>query len=138
MLELLFINCTRIPLSEKGGLMALGPREAKGKIAFEIVKKFYGEKKAAAAQDAFVSQFSKGELPKDIKEESMAFGTEMSANVVAGVMSMSKSEVRRLMEQGGVKIDGKVIKEDESIIIDENPKLIQVGKRKFVKIIGKK
>ncbi len=135
MIDPLFINCTRIPLSEKTGLMALGPREAKGKIAFEIVKKFYGEKKAAAAQEAFINQFRKKQLPDDIKEYSVALPMA-SANVITiAELAASISEARRLISQGGVKIDGRVINDNQ--IIDKDV-LLQVGKRKFAKIKLKK
>jgi tyrosyl-tRNA synthetase len=135
MIEVLFVNCTRIPLSEKNSVLGLGPREAKGRIAFEIVKKFYGEKKALAAQEAFASQFSKGELPSDIPEYSVSLPMA-SANIITMTdMASSKSEARRLISQGGVRIDGKVITVDQLV---EKDSLIQVGKRKFAKIKNKK
>jgi tyrosyl-tRNA synthetase len=135
MIEPLFINCTRIPLSEKDAVMQLGPRDAKARVAFEIVKKFYGEKKAVASQEAFVSQFSKGELPEDIEIQEVAGAQPMTGSeyLVLGGMVESKSEARRLMKQGGVKVEGKVLNEDEIIEIKDMPILFQVGKRKFKK-----
>jgi tyrosyl-tRNA synthetase len=137
MIEPLFINCTRIPLSEKTSLMNLGPRDAKAKVAFEIVKKFYGEKKATSAQEAFVSQFSKGELPGGIPLKILSGDiTKVSDAVVAAGLATSKSDARRLIEQGGVRLGGAMVVEDK-IVISSNEQLLQVGKRKFVKIKSK-
>lgn len=137
MLELLFVNNTRIPLSEKAGLMALGPRDAKGKIAFEIVKKFYGEKKALAAQEAFISQFTKGELPANITVIKTKPGSyKISDLLVAHNLAFSKSDARRLIQQKGVKVDQVTVEEDKEIYFDGNREfLVQVGKRKFIKLI---
>lgn len=137
MIEVLFINNTRIPLSEKIALMDLGPRDAKAKVALEIVTKFYGGGKAQLAQEAFVSQFSKGELPQDIEQVSLPAGKHLITEMIATVMKLSKSEARRLISQGGVKIDGKVIKADGDIEISKKEILLQVGKRRYAKIKAK-
>ncbi|MEK7161348.1 MAG: tyrosine--tRNA ligase, partial [Patescibacteria group bacterium] len=137
MIEVLFINNTRIPLSEKIALMDLGPRDAKAKVALEIVTKFYGGGKAQLAQEAFVSQFSKGELPQDIEQVSLPAGKHLITEMIATVMKLSKSEARRLISQGGEKIDGKVIKADGDIEISKKEILLQVGKRRYAKIKAK-
>ncbi len=134
MIEVLLVNVTRIPLTEKKSILDLGPRDAKAKVALEIVKKFYGEKKALAAQEAFVSQFSKGELPADIATKILPAGKKLISEVMMAAMAMSKSEARRLMAQGGVKINDQVVKEDGTIEIGEKEILLQVGKRRFAKI----
>jgi tyrosyl-tRNA synthetase len=137
MIEVLFINCTRIPLGEKDKIMELGPRSAKAKVAFEIVKKFYGDKKALEAEQAFVSQFSKGQLPKDIPEKELAdlaFPCPGFDILLISGLAPSKSEARRLIKQGGVKVDGQVISEDYVFDNLDSPRLLQVGKRKFLKI----
>ncbi|MBI5530760.1 MAG: tyrosine--tRNA ligase [Candidatus Doudnabacteria bacterium] len=134
MIEVLFVNVTRIPLSEKKAILDLGPRDAKAKVALEIVKKFYGEKKALAAQAAFVSQFSKGELPEDIEVKTLPAGSQLISGVIAATMGISKSEARRLIAQGGVKIDSEVVKADGNLEIGKKEILFQVGKRRFVKI----
>ena len=137
MIEILFINCTRIPLTEKNNVLGSGPRNAKAKVAFEIVKKFYGEKKAQEAEAAFISQFSKGGLPEDIvvKVLPVEVTTVSEAAVLAGLVE-SKSEVRRLIQQGGVKLNGEVVKEDK-LEMKKEEQLLQVGKRRFAKIKSK-
>ncbi len=137
MIEVLFVNVTRIPLLEKKAILDLGPRDAKARVALEIVKKFYGEKKALLAQEAFVSQFSKGELPQDIEQVNLPAGKHLIAEIIATVLKLSKSEARRLISQGGVKIDGEVVKTDGEIEITSKEILLQVGKRRFAKIKAK-
>jgi len=137
MIEVLFVNNTRLPLSEKNTIMNLGPRDAKAKVALEIVKNFYGEKKALLAQEAFISQFSKGELPQDIQGVSLPAGKYLLTEVMAMAMKFSKSEGRRLITQRGVKIDGEVVKTDSEIEVTSKEILLQVGKRRFAKIKSK-
>src|SRR3990167_2718425 len=68
MVEVLFSNVTRIPLSEKDKIMKLGPRDSKMLVAQDIVKRFYGEKEAEKAKDEWERVFSKGELPSEMEE----------------------------------------------------------------------
>lgn len=135
MIEVLYINCTRLPLSEKIAIMDLGPRQAKAKVALEIVKKFYGEKQALEAEAAFVSQFSKGHLPEEIGNKKIQPGEyQLSELLMLAGLTASKSESRRLIEQKGVKVNQQVV-EDIKIVVDGKKEfLLQVGKRKFVKI----
>ena len=135
MIEVLYINCTRLPLSEKIAIMDLGPRQAKAKVALEIVKKFYGEKQALEAEAAFVSQFSKGHLPEEIGNKKIQPGEyQLSELLMLAGLTASKSESRRLIEQKGAKVNQQVV-EDIKIVVDGKKEfLLQVGKRKFVKI----
>lgn len=135
MIEVLYINCTRLPLSEKKAIMDLGPRQAKAKVALEIVKKFYGEKMALEAEAAFVSQFSKGHLPEEIGNKKIQPGEyQLSELLMLAGLTASKSESRRLIEQKGAKVNQQVV-EDIKIVVDGKKEfLLQVGKRKFVKI----
>ena len=136
MIEPLFINCTRIPLTDKTSLMAMGPRDAKGKVALEIVKKFYGEKKALEAQEAFINQFSKGELPSEILVKNLPAGSYDLVEILLQMgLVASKSEARRMMEQNGVKVNQELFKEKTLVKTDGRELVLQVGKRKFVKLV---
>ncbi len=137
MIEVLYINNTRLSLAEKERLLKQGPRDAKAKVALEIVKKFYGEKKAQLAEEAFVSQFSKGELPQDIELVILPASKFLISEMIANIMKLSKTESRRLITQGGVKIDGEVIKVDGEIQITSKEIILQVGKRRYAKIKSK-
>lgn len=134
MIEPLFTNCTRIPLQEKGSIMKSGPREAKARVAFDIVKRFHGEIKAKEAQDAFEKTFAKGGLPDDILEIKLGKGEALpDALTKAGVVP-SKTEWRRLVADGAVRL------ENDEKIADANfmpagTVILKIGKRRFVKII---
>ena len=131
-----FVLATRVPLSDVDLIMTINsnPRDQKLKLAEEITKLYHGEKKAEIAKQAFISQFSKGELPSDIIEHAVDLPMSATTVMVVANVAPSKSEARRLISQGGVKIDGQVIKNDQVI---EKDILLQVGKRKFVKIKSK-
>jgi tyrosyl-tRNA synthetase len=131
-----FTLATRLAFEEINDVMKLpNPRDQKLILAYEITSLYHGGKKAEEARESFISQFSKGELPNDIpvkiiSGQAMPFsGTLFSVGLVS-----SKSEGRRLIDQGGVKINGKVVKEDEVVEIGFDEMLIQVGKRRFIKV----
>jgi len=135
MIETLFIHCTRIPLAEKDNIMKLDPKEAKMRLAFEIVKIFCGEKTAYAAQENFEKIFSKKEVPDDIPElkikEKKLFALDLA--VLAGVLK-SKSDARRLIEQGGFEFDGAIVKDIKAVLAVKNGAVIRVGKKYFFRI----
>jgi len=141
MIEPLFVNCTRLPLSEKDALMARGPRDAKAAVAFDIVKRFHGESTAQAAQASFEKTFTKGGVPDDVLEIRLSGeskdGALVDALIKAGVVP-SKTEWRRLIGEGAVKIAGGA---DEGAKIDDvnfkptSGTILKIGKRRFVKIV---
>ncbi|MBW6431768.1 tyrosine--tRNA ligase, partial [Patescibacteria group bacterium] len=79
--------------------------------------------------------FVKKEIPEEIPEMKIPYLTQPLIDVLIECkMVSSKSEGRRLIEQGGVKVDGACIGEREAVIEPRKGMIIQVGKRKFVKI----
>jgi tyrosyl-tRNA synthetase len=129
-----FVLATRVEITEIDEIMKLpNPRDQKLILAERLTSLYHGDKKAAGAKEAFVSQFSKGELPEDIKTVVGATG-KVSDLITQTGLAASKSEARRLIQQGGVKVDGQPVKDDAVIEINSEPKLFQVGKRKFVRI----
>ncbi len=139
-----FELCTDIPMDiikELETDMKTGrsnPRDAKTQLAYEIVKIYHGREEAVEAKQAFVLQFSKKEVPKEIPLKAINFDSGLASKMlfVSG-MASSASAGRRLIEQGGVDIEGQRLKSDIKIQIDDKPKLIRIG-RKFIKIKGKK
>ncbi len=134
MIEPLFVNCTRIPMSEKDAIMATGPRKAKARVAADIVSRLHGASAAKSAEEDFDNTFTKGGVPDDVQEIEFS-GKEPLADALvrAGIVS-SKAEWRRLIDGGGVK------NEDDAKITDANFKptktmILKVGKRRFVKIV---
>lgn len=135
-----FIDCTRLSMEEidkkqKALKKGENPRTIKMQLATELVKMYHGEKLAKEAQDKFVKQFSNKELPDQIKEVSLASGTYPTADLLVKFkLAASKSEARRLLDQNGVKLNQQTYKESTINIGKKNNLIIQVGKRKFVKI----
>jgi tyrosyl-tRNA synthetase len=111
------------------------PRDQKLILAHTITEQYHGAAAAREAQANFVSQFSKKELPANIPVKKIKPGTYSLADllVAAGLVS-SKSEARRLISQNGVKINQHVAPDKPMRIGPKNNLIVQVGKRKFVKI----
>ncbi len=133
MIETLFMHLTRLPLAEKEDLMALGPRESKARVAYDIVRRFHSEAAAKAAEETFIATFAKGGVPEDIAEIALVKGTALADALIAAGIVESKTEWRRLVLDGAVKTD-----KDEKIT---DPKfepsgeiVLKVGKRRFVRI----
>ena len=111
---------------------SIHPRDAKMKLAHEITATYYSESQADQAQGAFVRLFQQGQVPADMPEYSLRPGqTALDVLLAAGLVA-SKSEGRRMFEQKGVKLDGDVLEKfDESF---PHPGVLQVGKRRFVRV----
>ena len=112
-----------------------GPREAKLELAKIIVSMYHGQKAGEAAREEFIRVVSKGGAPSEIKSyKTKKRECRLVDLLVETKLAASKSEARRLVEQGGVKInDAKKNDPDELIEINEEI-LIQVGKRNFLKV----
>jgi len=118
---------------EQGG----NPRDVKFDFAKEIVARFHGAAAAAAAASDFEARFRRDEIPVDIPEVKLTSkdGTLALPQVLkqAG-LTASTSEALRLIEQGGVKIDGAKVS-DKSLKLAKGARaVLQVGKRKFARV----
>ncbi|MFA6547354.1 MAG: tyrosine--tRNA ligase [Candidatus Magasanikbacteria bacterium] len=133
-----FELCTHVSVEEikqieKEIAGGVNPRDLKLRLASEIVETFLGEKSATKAQEYFISTFSKKEKPDEMLEIKPSTYDIATALVEAGICK-SKGEVRRAIDQGGVKInDEKVLVEDYLHTIKPND-VIQKGSRWFVKV----
>lgn len=139
LVERYFMLTTQIPLAEVHTLMrdVQNPRDQKLLLAQTLVEQYHGTKEALAAKEAFISQFSNKELPTSIEEVKIKPGAyQLIELLVETKLASSKGEARRLIDQGGVKVDQKVMQTDEKIELQKkNNLLLQVGKRKFVRIV---
>jgi tyrosyl-tRNA synthetase len=155
-----FTLCAKIPLEEIGGIEEeikkekVNPRDAKARLAREIVKSYHGEEEALKAEEEFNRVFREKELPSEMPEIRIKDGEYQILDFLAeNKLAPSKTEAKRLIMQNAVKIrlsaSGQTpaaeqlknwqvendwqktleIKKGEEVII-------QVGKRKFAKIIG--
>lgn len=111
------------------------PRNIKFKLAEEVVKAFYDEGAALKAGERFNKVFKEKEKPQDIEEKSV---DQKMINIVELIFALglcsSKGEGRRLVEQGGVRVDDSKIIDVGAVISIYGGMIVQVGKRKFVKI----
>ena len=137
-----FELCTRIPLEEikKMGKELkknqINPRDLKLKLAREIVRLYHGKKAAKRAEKEFRRVFERKELPSRIPNISIKVKKLNILNLLVETkLTSSKSEAKRLILQKAVKING-VLKENWQEIIEiKNGMVIQVGKRRFRKVV---
>lgn len=107
--------------------------EVKKQLAFQIVTELHSDKAAAAAQEYFESTFQQKQTPEDIKpSESPSFN--IIDILVDDKLVSSRSEARRVIIQGGVRVNGEKIDNTNAIVDSEA--VISVGSRKFIKKHG--
>lgn len=110
------------------------PRQAKAKLAHEIVTQYYDLPAAKRAEEEFEQIFSKNGLPETIQEFIPSTpAASLVTLLVTAHLSPSKKESRRLLQQGGIKINGEKVTEDKLLTLNKEF-ILQVGKRKFLKI----
>lgn len=137
LIEKYFIMATRVPLEEIRQTISQNPnpRDQKLILAESLTSLYHGSEAAQAARQAFVSQFSKGELPAEIPEIRVRPGNYQLSELVALTgLAASKSEARRLIAQKGVKVNQEPAEEGVVEVKPKNDMLLQVGKRKFIRI----
>jgi tyrosyl-tRNA synthetase len=113
----------------------VGPRDAKRALAREIVARFHGLEAAAEAEAAFDRVFIAREIPEDVEEASfsVADGTVHLPELIASVFGGSRSEARRALAQGGVRLDGEPLPAERLDVsaAELDGRVLQVGKRRF-------
>jgi tyrosyl-tRNA synthetase len=114
----------------------LHPRDVKMKLAREIVEIYHGEEAVGAAEAAFVRLFQEGEKPEDMPDHTYNPDSTVIDVMVASGLVDSKSQARRLVNQKGVRVDDEVIEDAYFKINFEEPVVLQVGKRRFVRLIN--
>lgn len=114
------------------------PRNLKMDLARTLVADYHSTDSAKSAEQEFIQIFAHKELPADIELKHVTAKSLQILDLLSSTgLTASKSEARRLIEQGGVKIDGKKIESIDEEINVENERTIQVGKRKFLKVVKK-
>lgn len=112
--------------------MGVNPRDFKMKLAFEIVRMYHSEKDARVAEDYFIKTFSKKETPINLSKFKPN-KYDIISILIENKLTSSKSDARRIIEQGGVKIDKVVIKDIHYVV--SSGSILQKGKIKFLEII---
>ncbi|MCS7202219.1 MAG: tyrosine--tRNA ligase [Dictyoglomus sp.] len=126
----------RIEKGLKNG--TIHPRDAKARLAREIVRIYHGEEKSIEAEEEFNRVFRQKGLPEEIEEyilDEKKIWIVKLLNVIGAVKS--NSEARRLISQGAVEIDGERILDSNLELTIERPIVLRVGKHFFKKVIPK-
>ena len=116
------------------------PRDVKVELAKRIVADFYPESEASKAEEEFNSRFRDKQTPEDIEERTLAAGPwKLPRLLVELQLAPSMAEARRLIEQGGVSVDGERRTQTDFVVslTSDRSFLIQVGKRRFVRVTGR-
>jgi tyrosyl-tRNA synthetase len=115
------------------------PRDFKASLAKRVISDFHSDEAAEEAEADFVRRFRNKETPDEIEERAVPSGVrKLSALLVETGLAPSMAEARRLIEQGGVRVDGERVSNTSAEIelSDERESLIQVGKRRFLRVRG--
>lgn len=118
----------------------VNPRDLKRRLARAIVTLYHGEEAAQAAEDGFDRVFVHKDLPDLVPDATVLTddGTVPIIRLMVDTgLAPSNSEARRLIEQGGVSVDGQRVNSPQSRISLERPVVLKVGKRKFVRVTGR-
>ena len=108
------------------------PRDAKMKIAREIVEIFRNPEEAAQAETAFIRVFQKQKLPEDMPTYTLQPGQTVLDVLQAGGLVNSRGEGRRLITQNGIRLDGETLNEPNQPF--PHPGVLQAGKRRFLRV----
>jgi tyrosyl-tRNA synthetase len=138
LIEKYFVYATNIPEKEiKTFLQATKhPRDQKLQLAESITALYHGAKAAVEARQSFIAQFSNNEVPDEIPTKKLvAAAYQVSKLLVTLGLAESNSAARRLIEQKGVRFNQEVVAKDGTVHLERKQELlVQVGKRKFVKV----
>ena len=117
----------------------LSPVEAKRALARRLVERFHGDGAGEGAEAQFDRVHVSGDLPEEIEEVSLEGDGEIHLPaLIAGAFELSSSEARRLLQQGGVKLDGRSLEGGRlDVPRDElEGRVLQVGKRRFARLVA--
>jgi tyrosyl-tRNA synthetase len=117
----------------------VNPRDLKVELAKRIITDFHSKSAADDAEEEFNRVFRRKEVPDEIEERTVAAGSWKLPRLLVEVgLASSMAEARRLIEQGGVRVDGERVTRAESEVDVRNEQaiLIQVGKRRFLRVRG--
>lgn len=106
------------------------PFDYKKELALELVRMYHGEKEASRASKEWEKVFSNKEMPSEM--EAVSGAHQVVTSVIVGVMNISNTEAKRLLDQGAIKVDGSVVKDWGYEL--QRGSVLQIGPKKFVKI----
>jgi tyrosyl-tRNA synthetase len=114
----------------------LHPRDAKMELAREIVTIFHDEAAAQRAEEHFKTVFQQREVPADMDTFTVTGSPTITDVIAASKLAPSKSEAKRLIAGGGVSLDGRKVSDPFEVVMPaDGGTVLQVGKRRFVRLI---
>lgn len=123
-------------ISEQLASNSINPRDIKLKLAYTITEEYCGKEGADFGQSEFINVVSNKGIPEDIQEVKIELGKNILDLLVELNFVQSKGEAKRLIQGGGVKIDGEKISDmNHSVNFDKDHAILQSGKRNFAKLI---
>jgi len=138
--------CTDVPMDEVAVLTDSNqthPREAKKRLAREIITLYHGADAAQAADDEFERVHKQHEVPDDMPEVAVpddicdaAGHARVTALLVAARLAPSSGEAKRLIAQGGVSIDGEKVADPAGTVLIQSGQVVKVGKNRFARLIA--
>jgi tyrosyl-tRNA synthetase len=117
--------------AEIAAALALKPRDAKAALARQLVKRLHGEEAARRAEADFETKFRKREIPEEISDLKADDPGDLVATLLQAGFAKSRGDARRLIEQGGVRVNGQKAGPDAKL---HDGDVLQAGKRSFVRI----
>jgi tyrosyl-tRNA synthetase len=114
------------------------PRNAKVDVAKRIVARYHGQTSADDAFAEFERVFVKRDLPDEIEDRAVSMSSMNIVDLLAELgFCSSKSEARRLVQQGGAQVDGTKVTDIAAIIDVTSPRIVRAGKLKFARVYVK-
>jgi len=133
---LAFELLTEVPLEGLAAKISQNPMAQKKQLAFEIVKLLWGQQSATQAQTDFENTFQNREIPENIPTYTTSLNSLPTISLlVDSNLAGTRSEAKRLIEQGAVEINNVKVGDVNSSTNTQNNPIIKVGKKRFVKII---
>ena len=120
-----------MPRAEMDEVLARKPRDAKAALAYRLVHRLHGEEAATRAEKDFETKFRRREMPEDVPEGFVMDLEDVPGSLVEAGLARSRGDARRLIEQGGVRVNSEKIGLDWKL---RDGDVVQVGKRNFVRI----
>ncbi len=114
---------------------SVNPRNIKMRLAHMITEEYHGKDGADKAQEDFINVVSNKGIPDDIESVKIDTDTNILDLLVKLSFVQSKSEAKRLIQGGGVKLDGEKISDMNFVVTQNMDKVLQAGKRKFAKLV---
>jgi len=126
---------TTDPVTEfHNSLKAAGPRDTKERLARQIVAQYHGAGAADAAAREFRRVFTEKEIPADLPEVRVEPKVGLAALIVSAGFAKSSSEARRLIQQGAVRLNDRVLADPQASVEAADGDILRVGKRRWARL----